>query len=180
MAADASQRRQLGYLALAVAGMFAFAVWIMPPIYRVFCELTGLNGKPLVAAAATKGLRADLSRSVTVEFVTSVDAGLPWQFSGATHAIDVHPGEIHQVSFHVRNLSGERSTGHAVPSISPAVATSHLKKTQCFCFSQQTLEAGAELDMPVIFYIDPDLPAQVGTVTLAYRFYRQPDAGSKG
>lgn len=181
MSEGAAQRRQVRYLLLTVAGMFAFAVFAMPPIYRVFCELTGLNGKPVAAtASAGAALRPDLARRVTVEFVTSVDAGLPWQFSGERRAIEVHPGEVHQVSFRVRNLSDARTTGHAVPSVAPAVATSHLKKTQCFCFDRQTLSAGESLDMPVIFYIDPDLPRQVRTVTLAYRFYRQPDAGGEG
>lgn len=180
MSKQVSQRRQLQYLILGVLGMFAFAVFVMPPIYSVFCEITGLNGKPNATAASASGVRTDLSRQVTVEFVTAVDAGLPWSFVGNSKSIDVHPGQIQQVSFHVHNYSDERITARAVPSISPAAGAAHLKKTQCFCFREQTLAAGASADMPVIFYIDPDLPKGIETITLSYRFYRQPDAVAKG
>lgn len=173
-----AQRRQLRYLLLGVVGMFVFAVFAMPPIYRVFCELTGLNGKPS-GMAASAAIRPELDRVVTVEFVTSVDAALPWQFAGERRVIEVHPGEIHRVNFRVRNLSDQAVTGRAIPSVAPANGASHLKKTECFCFREQTLAAGAEADMPLIFYIDPDLPRQIRTVTLAYRFYRQPESGQK-
>lgn len=173
---EAVPRRQLGILALVVAGMFAFAVLAMPPIYRVFCELTGLNGRIVpVPAAASREVVA--GRSVEVELLTSVDAALPWTFASERRVLTVHPGEIHRVVFRVVNRGDSALTGRAVPSISPAAAASHLKKTQCFCFREQTLPAGAAVDMPVVFYLDPDLPAQIHTVTLAYRFYRQPAAG---
>lgn len=178
MTGDRTQKRQLGYLAIGVALMFAFAVFVMPPMYRAFCELTGLNGKPSMVAATEQG-NVDLDRMVTVEFVTSVDAGLPWLFRGETRSVDVHPGQIQRVLFHVVNEADVAVTGRAVPSIAPAAGASHLKKTQCFCFEEQTLAAGASADMPVVFYIDPDLPRQIKTVTLAYRFYRQPDSGRK-
>lgn len=178
MSQERVQQRQLRYLIGGVVLMFAFAVFAMPPMYRAFCELTGLNGKPsMVAAGSAQG--ADLDRTVTVEFVTSVDAGLPWTFTGDTHSIVVHPGQIQRVNFRVVNEADTSVTARAVPSIAPAAGASHLKKTQCFCFKEQTLAAGASADMPVIFYIDPDLPRQIRTVTLAYRFYRQPDAGRK-
>lgn len=178
MSEERTQHRQVAWLGAGVLLMFVFAVFAMPPIYRVFCELTGLNGKPSATAAAEAG-QAVLDRQVTVEFVTSVDAGLPWQFTGERRVVTVHPGQIQKVSFRVVNLSGEAVTGRAIPSVAPALAASHLKKTQCFCFEEQTLQAGASADMPVIFYIDPDLPRQVRTVTLAYRFYRQPESGRK-
>lgn len=178
MSEDRTQKRQLGYLVGGVVLMFVFAVFAMPPMYRAFCELTGLNGKPsMVAAGAARSV--DLDRTVTVEFVTSVDAGLPWQFAGETRSIQVHPGQIQRVNFRVSNEADAAVTGRAIPSIAPAVGASHLKKTQCFCFEEQTLAAGASADMPVVFYIDPDLPQQIKTVTLAYRFYRQPDNGRK-
>lgn len=179
MSAQANLDRQLRFLLLAVAGMFAFAVFAMPPIYRVFCELTGLNGKP-AAQAAEALANTDLGRTVQVEFVTSVEAGLPWDFVGTDPVIRVHPGQIQRINFRVRNRGDQAITGRAIPSVSPAVGASHLKKTQCFCFESQTLAAGESVDMPVIFYVDPDLPRQVGTITLAYRFYRQPDAAPKG
>ena len=174
MAASPSITRQLVWLSGVGVAMFVFALFIMPPIYRVFCEITGLNGKPsAMAAGETPGVVSD--RTVTVEFVTSVDAGLPWQFAGDRRVMTVRPGQINQVSFHVVNEAGEAVTGRAIPSVAPAAGAAHVKKTQCFCFEEQTLQAGQRLDMPLIFYIDPDLPRHVRTVTLAYRFYRQAD-----
>jgi len=172
------QKKQLSWLAVGVVGMFAFAVFAMPPIYKAFCELTGLNGKPLLADATNKPAEV-LDRVVTLEFVTSVDAGLPWTFRGNLKSIDVHPGQIQRLSFHVENLADTAVTGRAIPSITPAASTSFVKKTQCFCFEQQTLKAGQVIDMPVVLYIDPALPASIKTITLAYRFYRQPDADQK-
>jgi len=173
-----AQSLQLRWLAIGVVGMFAFAVFAMPPIYRVFCELTGLNGKPTLANAQAKP-EAVLDRKVTLEFVTSVDAGLPWTFRGNLTSVDVHPGQIHRVSFQVENLSDKAVIGRAVPSISPAASTAFVKKTQCFCFEQQTLAAGQMVEMPVVLYIDPALPKNIKTITLAYRFYRQPDIEQK-
>ena len=178
MASSPSITRQLCWLSGVGVAMFVFALFVMPPIYRVFCEITGLNGKPsAMAAGETPGVVSD--RTVTVEFVTSVDAGLPWQFAGETRSIQVHPGQIQRVNFRVSNEADAAVTGRAIPSIAPAAGASHLKKTQCFCFEEQTLAAGASADMPVVFYIDPDLPRQIKTVTLAYRFYRQPESGRK-
>ena len=174
MTMPSHQKRQLRMLLLSVVGMFAFAVFLMPPLYDAFCELTGLNGKPNTTAAAASQ-EVDLNRTITVEFLTSVDAGLPWQFKSEKNAVEVHPGQINKVSFDVVNNAGTAVTGRAIPSISPALGASHLKKTECFCFREQTLAAGQTLDMPVVFYIDPDLPKSVKTITLAYRFYRHPD-----
>jgi cytochrome c oxidase assembly protein subunit 11 len=171
MTMPATQKRQLRLLLLSVVGMFVFAVFVMPPLYDAFCELTGLNGKPN-STAAEASREVDLNRTVTVEFLTSVDAGLPWQFKGKRNAIVVHPGQINTVSFEVVNNADQAIIGRAIPSISPAQGARHLKKTECFCFREQTLQAGQTLDMPVVFYIDPDLPINVKTITLAYRFYR--------
>lgn len=178
MSRPSPQGKQLSWLAAGVVGMFAFAVFVMPPIYKAFCELTGLNGKPLLASAATKPDEV-LDRVVTLEFVTSVDASLPWTFRGDLQSVDVHPGQIQHLSFRVENRADQAMTGRAIPSISPSASTAFVKKTQCFCFDQQTLKAGQVVEMPVVLYIDPALPANIKTITLAYRFYRQPDAEQK-
>lgn len=169
-------RKQLIWMTGGVLLMFVFAVFAMPPIYRVFCEITGLNGKPS-AMAAGESTSVDLDREITVEFITIVDSGLPWQFTSERRVMKVHPGEIHQVNFAVSNQAGVPVTGKAIPSVAPSAGAAHLKKTECFCFIEQTLAAGESMDMPLVFYIDPALPKQIGTVTLAYRFYRQADAG---
>ena len=174
MTMPSHQKRQLRMLLLSVVGMFAFAVFLMPPLYDAFCELTGLNGKPN-ATAAVASQEVDLNRNITVQFLMCLDSGLSWKLNNKKNAVERHPGQINKVSFDVVNNAGTAVTGRAIPSISPALGASHLKKTECFCFREQTLAAGQTLDMPVVFYIDPDLPKSVKTMTLAYRFYRHPD-----
>ncbi|MDP1776878.1 MAG: cytochrome c oxidase assembly protein, partial [Moraxellaceae bacterium] len=104
MTQTTAARKQLIWMTGGVLLMFVFAVFAMPPIYRVFCEITGLNGKPS-AMAAGESTSVDLDREITVEFITMVDSALPWQFTSERRVIKVHPGEIHQMSFSVVNQS---------------------------------------------------------------------------
>jgi cytochrome c oxidase assembly protein subunit 11 len=167
-------QRLLWRLALVVVAMFAFAVFVMPPIYDVFCEITGLNGKGSNKAAEAS-LHTDVSRTVAVEFLVDTDSALPWDFRRGMPSVKVHPGEITKTMFFVKNRDKRAITGRAVPSISPAEAAQYFKKTECFCFSEQRLDGGAEKSMPMIFYIDPALPKHITTITLSYKFYKQPD-----
>lgn len=162
-------------LLAVVVGMFLFAVFVMPPIYDVFCELTGLNGKTSNVAAAAPTTPEDRSRQLTVEFLTDTDKALPWEFRHERASLRMSPGEIVQTSFYVKNRAGHAVVGRAVPSISPAEATQYLKKTECFCFREQSLAAGAEKHMPVIFYVDPAIPRHITTITLSYKFYNMTD-----
>jgi cytochrome c oxidase assembly protein subunit 11 len=167
--ADKNQRLLLK-LALVVVGMFVFAVFVMPPMYDAFCEITGLNGKGSNKAAAAP-VREDDSRTVNVEFLVDTDAALPWEFRKGVAALRVHPGEITKTMFFVKNLDGKAVTGRAVPSISPNDAAQYFKKTECFCFREQRLDGGEEKDMPMVFYVDPALPRHITTITLSYKFY---------
>lgn len=169
---DERNRRLLKKLGLVVVGMFVFAVFVMPPIYDVFCELTGLNGKTSSKAAAAPVV-ADMGRRVTVEFLVDTDSNLPWDFRHDTSSMEVHPGEVAKTMFYVKNRDAKAITGRAIPSVSPNEAAQYLRKTECFCFGEQTLEGGAAKSMPMIFYIDPALPAHIRTVTLSYKFYNQ-------
>ncbi|MGH8493797.1 MAG: cytochrome c oxidase assembly protein [Moraxellaceae bacterium] len=165
-----SNRRLLIRLGLVVVAMFVFAVFIMPPIYDAFCEITGLNGKGSNKAAVAS-VREDDSRTVSVEFLVDTDAALPWEFRKGEAAVRVHPGEITKTLFYVKNLGSKAVTGRAIPSISPNEAARHFKKTECFCFREQRLEAGEEKEMPMVFYVDPALPKHITTITLSYKFY---------
>lgn len=171
-------RRLLFKLGAIVLGMFVFAVFIMPPIYDAFCELTGLNGKSSMKVAAAPTV-VDQSRRLTVEFLVSTDKALPWEFRHEKPAVRVHPGEITKVMFFVKNRDSKAITGRAVPSVSPNEAAQYLKKTECFCFREQRLEGGEEKAMPMIFYIDPAIPAHITTVSLSYKFYKQAPAASR-
>lgn len=167
-------RRLLLRLGTVVVAMFGFAVFVMPPIYDVFCELTGLNGKGSNKAAAASTV-VDASRTLTMEFLVDTDKALPWDFTHETAALKVNPGQITKTLFFVKNRDSRAITGRAVPSISPSEAARYLKKTECFCFREQRLEAGESREMPVIFYVDPAIPRHITTVTLSYKFYNLTD-----
>lgn len=141
------------------------------PLYDVFCELTGLNGKVKSEAQAEAGFRVDQARWVTVEFVTTVNGEMPLGFRVETTKLKVHPGEYQTVKFFGTNQSDRTLVGRAIPSIAPGWATQFLKKTECFCFSEQTFEPQKEREMPVRFVIDPALPETVADVTLSYTFF---------
>ena len=165
----ARQRRMLLFIVL---GMFGFG-YALVPLYDVFCDITGLNGKDYSRASSTplNTDQVDTSRTVKVEFVTYLNKKLPWQFKPEISSISLHPGERYQVSFIARNLSEETTFGRAVPSISPGYGAQYLVKTECFCFQEQTLAAKAQAMMPLIFYIDPNIPTDISTLTLAYTLF---------
>lgn len=167
-------RRLLVKLAVVVVGMFGFAVFVMPPMYDAFCEITGLNGK-VAGKAAAPSAPVDASRTLTVEFLVDTDKALPWDFRYGAPAVKVYPGQITKTMFFVKNRENRAITGRAVPSISPSEAAKYVKKTECFCFREQRLEAGEGKAMPMIFYIDPAIPRHITTVTLSYKFYNLTD-----
>ncbi|HHJ12755.1 MAG TPA: cytochrome c oxidase assembly protein [Gammaproteobacteria bacterium] len=174
-AAGVANRRVLRRLLFLVAGMFGF-VFALVPLYNVFCDVTGLNGKTSGEPARVEGMQADTSRAVVVEFVTSVNQSLPWEFRPAVSRMEVHPGKTYKVNFFARNLSDREIVGQAIPSITPGQAAAYFKKTECFCFTEQTLEARQGREMPLIFTVDPGLPGDIKELALAYTFF---DKGQK-
>jgi cytochrome c oxidase assembly protein subunit 11 len=158
----------LGGLTLA---MFAFG-YALAPMYELLCKSFGLNGKTeRIDAAAVVDQPVDMSRTVTVEFTGLATSGLPWEFRPLTKRLELHPGQTAEVKYLVHNLSGERITGQAIPSVAPGESAPHFKKIECFCFSRQTLEPGETREMPVRFYVDTGLDPQVHTITLSYSFF---------
>lgn len=157
---------------LLVAGAFAF-VFALVPFYDVICRATGLNGKSFDATASFPG-GVDSSRLVTVEFTATPMPGLSWEVRPEQARLRVHPGEPVQASYRVRNMAGTPLTAQAISSISPGLAARHLRKIECFCFYQQTLQPGEERLMPVSFILSPELPAETGTLTLSYAFFVLP------
>lgn len=158
-------------LILAAVGMFGFG-FALVPLYDVFCEITGLNGKvdgQATYEAAT--VEVDTSRKVIVQFVAHNNADMPWTFRPVQAQIEVHPGELTEVAFYARNPTGNAMVAQAVPTITPWEAADYMHKTECFCFSQQTLAAGESVDMPLMFYIDQDIPAHVHKLTLSYALF---------
>ncbi|MBL4647792.1 MAG: cytochrome c oxidase assembly protein [Gammaproteobacteria bacterium] len=160
-------------LVFIVVAMFGFG-FALVPLYNVFCDVTGLNGKTNKEAAAAYVGSVDTSRTITVEFLTTNNAHMPWKFYSNVHQIKLHPGESRRVNFYAKNLSDHSMTGQAIPSVAPSIAARYLLKTECFCFRQQTLKAGESIDMPVIFHIERELPKKIRRVTLSYTMF---DAG---
>lgn len=166
----AKNRKLMIILAIAAFGMFGFG-FALVPIYDVLCKVTGLNGKVAQSDNTESNAAIDKSRTVTVQFLTTVNSALPWHFYPLTETIKVHPGEITRVSFFAKNNSSKTMTVQAIPSVSPGLAAKHLKKTECFCFNRQTFNAGESLEMPVLFHLDTDLPKNITIVTLSYTLF---------
>lgn len=162
------------------AGLFklvgvAMAVFVLTfslvPLYRIACEkVFGVRlekgpGQAEVVAAKAK-------RTVTVQFDGGVNSKLPWAFHPEQMTLQVVPGELYEAKYFARNDSERAIVGSAVPSVAPARASGYFTKTECFCFTAQTLQAGESRDMPVRFIVDPNLPDDVKTITLSYTFYK--------
>lgn len=178
-----SHNRLIVRLLLLVVGAFAFA-FAMVPLYNVLCEATGFNGKTAGPSTIRDGFGVgglqtgnapssgvDTSRSIRVEFTGTVMPGLPWDMRPLTLSLDVHPGELQQVSYLVRNTSNRTVIGQAVPSISPGQAAQHFEKIECFCFSQQTLAPGEAREMPLAFIVKNGVDRNISQITLSYAFF---------
>lgn len=163
-------RRHTGRLGVVVLAMFGFG-FALGPLYSAICEATGVNGKMKLAVADVKNVKVDKTRWVTVEFLTTVNGGLPMRFRPAQDRVRVHPGELTSVEFVAQNNQTHDIVAQAVPNIAPWNAARFLRKTECFCFNQQPFKAGEEKHMPMRFLLDPELPPEVETVTLAYTFF---------
>lgn len=158
-----------GKLLLMAVAMFGFG-FLLVPLYDVFCEITGLNGKT-DASAQVVAEAPDFERLVTVEFTGIVNQGGPWEFRPEVTRMQVHPGKLYATTFYARNLADDKIAGQAVPSVSPGQAAAYFRKTECFCFTRQDFEGGESKNMPLRFVLDPDLPQHVETVTLAYTMF---------
>ena len=154
----------------------ALAVFVLTfslvPLYRIACEKVfgiRLEQGPGQVRASTA---AASQRTVTVQFDGGVNSKLPWSFNPEQLTMEVVPGELYEASYFARNDSERTVVGSAVPSVAPARASGYFTKTECFCFTAQTLLPGESRDMPVRFIVDRDLPADVKTITLSYTFYK--------
>lgn len=169
MSAVTDNRALFGKLATVAAIMFGFG-YALVPLYEKICEVTGVN-RVEQADALPANTQADTSRWLSVEFDANVGRGLPWSFKPVESSLNIHPGQLAQVTYEVANHSDRPIAGQAIPSYSPAYAARFFKKLECFCFTQQVLQPGEVRRMPVVFVIDPELPKDIGTVTLSYTFF---------
>ena len=165
--------RKLAWRLLGVAVlMFGFG-FALVPLYDVFCDVLGINGKTATGRYeySLGDMIPDRTRTVRVQFTASNGDGLSWKFHPGEKELQVHPGVAVSTFYYAYNSAGRDMVAHAVPSVSPRQAAAYFHKTECFCFEQQPLSAGEELDMPLRFIVDPKLPKDIGTITLSYTLY---------
>jgi cytochrome c oxidase assembly protein subunit 11 len=169
----AENRKLVTSLVVFATGMLAFALVLLPPLYDVFCEVTGLGGKTDGTAAPTSIVDASVvqEREVALEFVTTVNQYAPFEFTAQIDSMTIQPGRLHEAVFYARNLTDRHMVAQAVPSVAPPQAAKLFKKLDCFCFDQQEFEPGEFKEMPVRFIVDSDLPEYIDTITLSYTFF---------
>lgn len=155
-------------LLLMVVVMFAFG-FALVPLYDVLCNAFGINGKTGNAYQGSQ--QVDPTRQIRVQFISTNAADMVWAFYPKTDQIEVHPGAVNEMIFVAQNPTDKPMTAQAIPSVSPGPAAAYFHKTECFCFTQQHLNPGERIEMPVRFILDRDLPKEVRHVTLAYTLF---------
>ena len=165
-----ANRKLLYALLIMTACSFAFG-WALVPLYDVFCRAVGIGNAAAKAGPVAAREAIDPNREITVEFLASPASVGSFEFRPEVASMRVHPGKLYDAKFFAKNLTAAPSVAQAVPSITPTVAAQYFHKTECFCFSPQPFAVGEGRDMPVRFIVDPQLPAKVDKLTLAYTFY---------
>ena len=171
------QRRKNLYViapCVAVIAIMLGLVAYSPTLYRLFCGATGLGGTTQRAYSDTAAIS---KRTITVQFDSNVEPGLPWRFEPEQHAVTVHLGEQKLAYFSAENTSDKPIIGHATFNVTPLQTGIYFDKIQCFCFTEERLDPHQKVDMPVVFFVDPALDKDsdlrsVDTITLAYTFFR--------
>ena len=176
-----NRNRRTALVALCVAGGMVGAAYASVPLYRIFCQVTGYGGTTQVATSLPDKI---LARRVVVRFNADVDRALPWRFGPEQDRVEVRVGEEGLAFFRARNDSKEAVVGTASFNVTPDKVGQYFNKVQCFCFTEQRLEPGQEIDMPVSFFVDPAIAADrnlddVETITLSYTFHRTETASGK-
>jgi cytochrome c oxidase assembly protein subunit 11 len=177
---DTSQKnaKLVRTLVLVALGMFGFG-YAMVPLYDVLCEVTGLNGKVESTAIKEVNYEVDKNREITVEFMTALNESTAMVFRSEIKKLKVHPGEYYTVNFYAENKTDKVMVARAIPSISPGAVAEYFKKTECFCFTEQTFKAREGRTMPVRFVVNPEIPEQYKTITLAYTFFDNTETSVK-
>ncbi|MGN6513921.1 MAG: cytochrome c oxidase assembly protein, partial [Lysobacteraceae bacterium] len=157
---------------LAGIALAAFALtFSLVPLYRIACEkVFGVRLEKTAAQAGDKERGGD-QRWVTIEFDGGVNSRLPWAFQPEQLRMRVHPGQLYEAKYFARNTGDHAIVGNAVPSLAPARASGYFSKTECFCFTAQTLQPGESRDMPVRFTVAPALPRDPTTNPLSFTYY---------
>jgi cytochrome c oxidase assembly protein subunit 11 len=167
----------LGGVIVGMVGLSFAAV----PLYRLFCAATGYGGTPQIGLAASPGVS---ERTITVRFNADTNPNLPWRFEPVQKEVKLRLGEEQVAFYTARNESAGPVTGVATYNVTPDKVGKYFHKTACFCFNEQTLAAGQEMQFPVSFWVDPAIAtdpstADVTTITLSYTFFRSLDDAAR-
>jgi cytochrome c oxidase assembly protein subunit 11 len=159
---------------LAFFGGMMGAAYAAVPLYKLFCQVTGYGGTTQRAEKQYAGRILD--RDITVRFDSNVASGVPWNFAPVKRDMTMKIGETVQAKFRATNLTGRSSTGRATFNVTPELAGAYFNKVECFCFTETTLKGAETLDMPVVFYVDPDIVEapelkDIRTITLSYTLF---------
>ncbi len=163
--------RKLVLLAVGMFG-FGFALW---PLYNVFCDLTGLGGRG-VQVVESVGQIEQSDRQIKIRFDANINSGLPWEFQAKQNSAVVPLGEMNEALYLAMNPTDEAIVGRAIYNVTPPEASLYFVKTECFCFTQQLLQANESREMPVYYFIQADLPEYIKEITLSYTFFRDLNA----
>lgn len=163
-------------VAIAVCGgvmLMVGAAYAAVPLYEVFCKVTGYGGTTQRADTATGEI---IDRKITVRFDGNVNAALPWGFKPKVHAVTLRMGETAQMAYLATNKGPASTVGTSVFNVTPFAAGAYFNKIECFCFTEQPLKAGETVEMPVLFFIDPDMDKDehlkdIKEITLSYTFF---------
>ncbi len=162
-------------------GLFVFgmvgAAYASVPLYKLFCQVTGYGGTTQRAEGASATV---VDHPVTVRFDANASGHVPWTFQPNERQVTLNLGETRQTAYRVRNNSDKAVTAQATFNVTPLAAGIYFNKVQCFCFTEQTLQPGEEVDMPVVFFVDPAIQddpdlKEVPTITLSYTFFPVPE-----
>ena len=176
MNAGRDKNARLAWTMVAVVGSMLGLSYAAVPLYEAFCRATGFAGTPLVAKAGSPADRPVINRTVEVRFDSNTDANLPWRFQPAERSVKVHLGEEKLVFFRATNVSQRPIVGTATYNVTPEWTAGWFNKIQCFCFTEQLLQPGQSVDMPVVFFVDAEMDKDrryddIRTITLSYTFY---------
>jgi len=162
--------RTIGFILVGIVIAMFFFGYAMVPLYNVLCVALGINGKTSNTPATAANI-INHNRIITVQFLATNNANLPWKFYPQTKTLKLHPGQSIKVYYYAQNDTDKTMTVQAVPSVTPSRAAKYLMKTECFCFNQQTLKAKQQMKMPLLFHIDGSLPKNINTITLSYTLF---------
>jgi len=166
---DKGAKKTLIKLVIAVPLMFAFG-FALVPLYDVFCEVTGLNGKVFQSEHSDE-LVIDDGREISLQFISTNNENMPWTFKPSEQVMKIQTGKYHTATFYVKNTTNKKMMAQAVPSVAPSNAAEYLKKLECFCFEQQELMPGEEALLPVKLLVSNDLPKNIKNIILSYTIF---------